>query len=121
MKYFKEHEIVCKCGCGANWMSHELEWIMDQVREEAGIPLIVESGCRCRKHNKNEGGKEDSAHISEEGNRCEAVDFRANTSRTRFKILRAMINVGFHRIGIAKTFIHGDIDRTKDSQVVWLY
>lgn len=121
MKHFPNYEIECKCGCGANLISRELEFLLDLWREEAGIPIALSSACRCRNHNSSEGGKYDSAHISEEGNRCEAVDASALDSRTRFKLLKAAISVGFHRIGIAKTFIHVDIDRTKDPQVTWLY
>ena len=121
MKYFTNEEITCKCNCGSNWMSDELKLKLDELREEAGIPITLTSACRCRDHNSNEGGKDDSAHISEEYNPCEAVDIETIYSRNRYKILNTAIRIGFHRIGIAKTFIHLDIDKTKDEEVVWLY
>lgn len=113
---FKLTEFECKCGCGTNCISKELVRKLDMAREIAGVPFIINSGCRCEKHNKASGGTTESAHV--EGL---AVDIKATDSRTRYLIINALIAVGFNRIGIAKTFIHADIDGNKDPKVVWLY
>lgn len=64
IKYFKKEEFTCKCGCGLNNINLKLVQIADEIREKIGVPLIVSSGCRCSKHNKNVGGVLNSRHIS---------------------------------------------------------
>jgi len=39
----------------------------------------------------------------------------------RFKLLNLLLEVGFNRIGIAKSFIHVDIDKNKSQNVIWGY
>jgi len=62
------------------------------------------------------GGTENSSHL-----RGFAADIHATSSADRFKILSALIEVGFNRIGIAKTFIHVDADPIKTKDVIWTY
>ena len=31
------------------------------------------------------------------------------------------MEVGIDRLGIGKTFIHADVDKVKDEDVIWLY
>ena len=121
MRNFREDEFACKCGCGINRRSPKLDYLIDYAREQAGIPFVLNSACRCPDHNRAEGGKDTSSHLCTEDKRCTAVDIKAGTSRTRFKVLLALLMVGFHRIGIAETFIHADCDETKPPEVVWLY
>lgn len=90
--------------------------MLNDAREKANIPFVITSGFRCETHNKNEGGSETSSHP--EGF---AVDIKAKNSQERFKILEALILAGFTRIGIAKTFIHVDVDPNKPNQMVWVY
>lgn len=89
---------------------------LDEAREIAEIPFIINSAYRTKEHNKRIGGKPNSSHL-----KGLAVDIRAKDSRTRFLILQALISVGFNRIGIAKTFIHVDDDESKSSNVAWMY
>ena len=70
IKYFKESEFTCKCGCGLNNIKLTIVKIADQVREHFGSPAIVTSGCRCTKHNKNVGGVANSRHLD-----GKAIDF----------------------------------------------
>jgi hypothetical protein len=37
------------------------------------------------------------------------------------QIVRGLLDAGFTRIGIAKTFIHADDDAESPQQVMWLY
>jgi hypothetical protein len=48
------------------------------------------------------------------------VDIEVANNLVRLKILRALVIVGFSRIGISKGFIHVDIDKTKPNNI-WLY
>jgi len=121
MKYFKIEEFACKCGCGINNMSKVTLDRIDKARALAGIPFIVNSACRCPKRNKSEGGADDSAHLTTEEEECEAVDIKVTGSRERYIVVFALLSAGFNRIGIAKGFVHGDTDLTKDKQVIWTY
>ena len=115
-KYFNVDEFACKCGCGKNEISNDLITMLDVARGDAGVPFHISSGYRCPEHNKSVGGVSESAHTS-----GMAADIAVSDSRTRFAILSSLIQAGFTRIGIAKSFIHVDIDDNKDPEVVWLY
>ncbi|MCW4050404.1 MAG: D-Ala-D-Ala carboxypeptidase family metallohydrolase, partial [Candidatus Bathyarchaeota archaeon] len=90
--------------------------MLNEARTHAGMPFYISSGCRCDDHNKATGGKVDSAHLT-----GKAADISAIHSRTRCKVLKALIETGFFRIGIGRTFIHVDIDYSKSREVIWLY
>ena len=105
-KYFKEIETN---------MSKEFLFVLDEAREIAGIPFIINSAYRSPEHPlsiKNPS----SSHI-----KGLAVDIKATDSKTRFKIVQALMTVGFTRIGIADTFIHVDLDLDKTKNVIWTY
>jgi len=105
-KYFKEIETN---------MSKEFLFVLDEAREIAGIPFVINSAYRSPEHPlsiKNPS----SSHI-----KGLAVDIKATDSNTRFKIVQALITVGFTRIGIADTFIHVDLDLDKTQNVIWTY
>jgi len=114
--HFISNEFSCKCGCGLSNISQTLINKLQSARYEAGIPFVITSGSRCPAHNKREGGLASSAHIT-----GLAVDIAAPDGLTRYKILNSLMSVGFKRIGIAKSFIHVDIDRTKPSPTIWIY
>ncbi len=89
---------------------------LDEDREYVGIPFVINSAYRSPAHNAKIGGKPDSSHL-----RGLAVDIKATNSMTRYRVLEALIHVGFNRIGIADTFIHVDDDQEKSSNVIWTY
>jgi len=119
--YFPTYEYVCNCGCGTDSIAKVLLAKLTEARVLAGIPFILTSGCRCKKHNKVEGGSDTSSHLSDEEIECTAVDIATHSSHARFKILEGLIKAGFTRIGIGKNFIHADIDTSKPLEVSWLY
>ena len=88
---------------------------LDEAREYAEIPFIINSAYRSPEH-KESIKNPTSSHI-----KGLAVDIKAKDSRTRGVILEALRSVGFTRIGIAKTFIHVDLDYSKSQNVTWLY
>lgn len=49
MKWFKESDFACKCGCGL-LPKQEIMTLADRVRESFGAPLTVASGARCMSH-----------------------------------------------------------------------
>ncbi len=115
LQFFKASEFACKCGCGANAMNQEFLLRLDNARKRAGVPFVINSAYRCEAHNKAVVGVKDSAHT-----KGLAVDILAPTPRIRFRILKALLNEGFERVGIYPTFIHVDADWQKDAEVTWL-
>ena len=105
-KYFKEIE-----------ENMDLDFLakLDEAREFAGIPFIINSAYRSPEHPLSVK-KPTSSHI-----KGLAVDIKATDSRTRFTVLNALISVGFTRIGIADTFIHVDLSVDKSQEVIWTY
>lgn len=97
-------------------MDKEFLLKLDRAREVAQIPFKINSAWRSAEKNKEVGGKPNSSHL-----KGLAVDISVTDSRSRFIIFKALMQVGFHRIGVAKTFIHVDDDKNKDPEVVWLY
>jgi uncharacterized protein YcbK (DUF882 family) len=88
---------------------------LDEAREYANIPFIINSAYRSPSHPESVK-RPTSSHI-----KGLAVDISAKDSRQRFLILDALISVGFSRIGIAGTFIHVDLDLDKSQNVIWTY
>ncbi len=118
--YFRSKEFDCRCGCGKNNIDPALVANLNLVREHAGtppgMPLVVDSGCRCTTHNAHVGGSPTSSHLT-----GHAADIRAINESTRFKIVASALIHGINRIGIGKTFIHLDNDKSKAQSVFWLY
>lgn len=91
---------------------------LDEAREIAGVPFKITSGYRSPQHNLDVGGRVGSSHVKVP---CKAVDLHCNNSADRSKILNALFKVGLgRRVGIAKTFIHVDMDYDKPA-AIWLY
>ena len=96
-------------------MDEEFLERLDQARAFADIPFIINSAYRSPNHPlsiKNPS----SSHI-----KGLAVDIKATDNATRFKIIDALLFVGFKRIGIADTFIHVDMDYGKRQEIIWTY
>ena len=110
LNHFTEKEFICKCGCGYADFDHYFLKKLDRARELAGISFILNSACRCRKHNKEVGGVENSSHIFG----C-AVDIKCDNSFARIKIVYGLITAGFKRIIVHQTFIHADTDPRKQN------
>lgn len=112
----------CKCGCGTEVDRPELTARLEQARkvfselQGRNTPLVINSWCRCAKHNEREGGVDSSAHVG-----GWAVDIRCGASRTKFNLRKALLAAGFTRFGTGKTFLHVDMDPTKPGEVEWVY
>ena len=105
-KYFKEIE---------ENMNKDFLFVLDEAREFAGIPFVINSAYRSPNHPLSVKNPT-SSHI-----KGLAVDIKATDNATRFKIVEALISVGFTRIGIADTFIHVDLDFEKRQNIIWTY
>jgi uncharacterized protein YcbK (DUF882 family) len=89
-----------------------------RMREDLGIPIIIRSAIRCAKHNKDEGGKSNSAHL-----RGYALDVATPTSRIRYLILRWLFANDVPRIGVnyRYNFVHFDNDPSLDQDIAFEY
>ena len=105
-KYFKNIE---------EGMNVEFLAKLDEAREFSKIPFIINSAYRSTEHPESIKNPT-SSHI-----KGLAVDISVKDSVTRFKVLNALIAVGFSRIGVAGTFIHVDLDIDKSQNVIWTY
>ena len=63
IKYFKKEEFTCKCGCKLNNIDINLVKILDSIRIHYNNPIIITSGCRCKKNNSLVGGVSNSKHL----------------------------------------------------------
>jgi hypothetical protein len=115
MKYFTEKELAAK-DTGICKLSAGFGDRMDALREEWGKPLIVNSCCRTKQHNKAIGGSPKSLHVYDEpyhptGGTC-ACDFRLMpTTEENEKFAHLALDMGFS-VSYEKGCIHVD-DRTR--------
>lgn len=62
-KNFKVSEFTCHCGCGYNVIDQRVIDMAQTIREELGVPVHVNSGCRCKAKNAACGGAKSSRHM----------------------------------------------------------
>lgn len=117
MKYFKisEFDSPDLKGSGEG-MNKDLLQIIDKARDLFAKPIHINSGMRTVERNALVGGSENSSHL-----RGLAIDVACDNSRDRYRLIEIFMLLGINRIGIAKTFIHIDIDPEKDTDVIWTY
>jgi uncharacterized protein YcbK (DUF882 family) len=115
LRYFELGEFECRC-CERNGMDVAFLWTLDRARHLAGIPFKVNSGYRCPSWNQFNGGKPTSSHLI-----GLAADIEVKTSGAYFHTLKALIDVGFTRIGMGTKFIHVDSDPAKPGDLIWTY
>lgn len=89
---------------------------LDIARDIYGFPMVVTSGVRSIAHNKAVGGSPKSSHLL-----GWAVDIAVPNSERRFLMLEALLDAGFHRIGVGDNFIHADLDPNKTPNCLWVY
>jgi len=114
--HFSRHEFVCKCGCGFFIKDAMLFCRLELMREAMGIPIIINSGCRCEPYNTLVGGNKASEHMD-----GQAADIRVTGSILRDKVVKLSYEVGFRRRGVANSFVHVDTDIMKPQDRLWLY
>ena len=116
-KYFSEGEFNrCVPSCSMNDMDSDFLLLLDKVREDCGIPLIINCAYRSSEYDIRKGRSGNSSHC-----RGKAVDIRCNDSSTAFKIVNAAIKNGINRIGVARNYIHIDNDDSLPHNVMWNY
>jgi len=96
-------------------MRIEFIFKLQEARRIANIPFLITSGYRTKEHNEKVEGVKNSAHMV-----GKAADIACHTSINRFRIVAALLEVKFTRIGIYATYIHVDDDESKSSEVIFL-
>lgn len=101
---FTLKEIACKCGCGYAKVNDVLVHRLERLRALAGHnPIVVNSWCRCEKHNRAVGGAPGSQHMY-----GTAADIRV-LGFTPAQIAALAERAGFEGIGVYSSFTHVDI------------
>lgn len=99
--------------CELSDLDPRLIEIGNKVYEKA--PFVVNCAYRSREYDLSKGRSGASSH-------CKglALDIKTIDHRQRLALVQALLDAGVRRIGIAKTFIHFDIDPDKMPSL-WLY
>ncbi len=105
-------EFECPC-CGKNLIDESVVTKIDLIRTELGVPLRINSGFRCAKHNKEVGGKSNSMHLL--GYAID-VSILNLTPQKKLEFLELALKY-FNGIGISKSFFHLDIGDRR----LWVY
>jgi len=131
MKYFKEEEINCPCGCGAT-LSEETKKALDYLRGCYGKPVYIEQGATCKDYSINVVGRKPTSTHIDNGEGALAVDIKHKTFHSKedyFHFLKCAYDAGFMGFGqgvgnfdIHKRDrrLHIDMRDTEDI-VTWLY
>jgi uncharacterized protein YcbK (DUF882 family) len=61
---FSRKEFACKCGCGWDTVDSLLLEALQGRRETSGVPMTINSSCRCEVHNASVGGGVTSQHLA---------------------------------------------------------
>lgn len=114
--FHPEEFLLCDPPCFIEQMDHEFLTALDNAREIAGFPFVLNSAYRSRDYEIQKKGRSGTS------SHCKglAVDISCLTGPYRIRMVRALLSAGFTRLGIGKTFIHVDMDPDKVPSI-WLY
>ena len=116
-KNFKASEFACPC-CGKNLMSQQFVDLLQTIRDKLNLPMKINSGFRCEKQNKKDGGAVNSAHLK---GLAADIDCKKTNSGYRFLLVSLAMQAGIKRIGIKSGCVHLDIDTSLPNNQMWLY
>lgn len=106
--HFRKEEFKCKCGgryCNGYpvRVNENLLVLLEKIRKEGGNKSInINSGIRCKTHNKNVGGSYKSQHMT-----GQAVDMKCSIGVTKLWSISNKININ-GGIGRYNTHVHID-------------
>lgn len=111
-KNFTKEEFSCKC-CNDCEINPTLVNRLQLVRDIVGVPIYINSGYRCSKHNKEIGGSSKSQHIL--GNAAD-IRIKNHSVKQMYEICKQF----FTGIGIypEQNFIHVDL---RENPTTWVY
>ena len=116
-RWFRPSEfLLCVPSCYIEQMDPDFLKRLDEAREIAGFPFVLNSAYRSKEYEIQKKGRSGTSSHT----KGVAVDISCLTGPYRLRMVLALIQAGFRRIGIAKTFIHVDSDPDKDPSI-WIY
>ena len=118
-KYFTEDEMKCT-HCGSYEMDHDFMQKLDQLREDMGFPLPINSAYRCSEHPIEAAKESPGAHCS-----GKAVDIRVRGEEA-YRVIEGALELKFKGIGISQKgdgrFIHlDDIENAEGRPRPWIW
>lgn len=120
IRFFQPREFDSKDapGSGATKMNMPFVEKLDGIRGDVGFPLKVNSGYRTPAHNKKVGGAPSSAHVT-----GHAADLATGSWEKTFAVVKAALNRGIRRIGIAANgrYVHLDLSPLNPQPRIWFY
>lgn len=99
-------------------LKDELMQRLVKARRLTDAVFVITSGLRLPSENESlPGAVSNSSHLAGLG-----VDIRTTDSTSMFKIVKALLEAGFTRIGlyVKDRHIHVDCDSTKPQNVIWI-
>lgn len=118
IKYFTRSEFKCQCGgryCNGYPAepAEETVRMADEIRKRVGVPLTVNSGIRCARHNAEVGGVSNSLHTT-----GQAVDLSGSISPAKLHQIAEQVQAemipGRGGLGLYSWGVH--IDNGKKSR-----
>lgn len=125
LRYFSPEELRCK-GCAPGRCHRDpygyqpdAARLLDNLREDMGQPLFINSAYRCPFHNAAVGGAAQSRHKM-----GDAFDISLRNITDKTRLITAARMAGFSGLGFYGTFLHVDTGRprrwiTKAGRVTW--
>ena len=107
---FQRYEFSCGCGCGYDDIDPKLVDKLQQLRDTIGKPIVVTSGCRCKKYNSHIGGVISSPHLD-----GLAADIIVE-GMTPVTLAIIANRIDYIRIGIYEKHLHIDIKPANPSK-----
>ena len=108
--HFNVWEFRCRCGCGFGLQPGDVDQRLvdglEELRETFGGPLIVNSGCRCAKHNgkKDTGGVSGSQHTQ-----GKAADIKCSDKARLLRLAKTIPAFRDGGIGVYSWGVHLDV------------
>ena len=112
LNYFTSSEFTMGGEDVSNMMDEQFLLMLDDLREEVGFSLKINSSYRSPEYNKSIGGSTGSKHMQ-----GIAIDVHCTDSVRRAKVVCAALSMGL-TIGVGKTFIHID---NREGQIMFTY
>lgn len=114
-KNFNVKEFACHCGCGYNVIDQRVVDICQKIRDRVGVPVRVNSGCRCKNYNLKVGGVNGSFHTT-----GYAADLSCSIGATSLFVIIAdmkargeLPDLEYAILYRAKNFVHIDIGKKR--------
>ncbi len=106
-EHFHADEFRCHCGCGQTRVDERLVAALEELRAVIGVPIGINCGYRCPKHNAaTPGAASNSQHVYGRAADVRAVGKSPDEVATAAETIPAFRMGG---IGRYKTFTHVDV------------